>query len=102
MQCTQLRGTPPGGCRAAPGGATLAQAEQQKRPAHPAAWGGGAQVRLPPAAKDLIQRLLCDVDDRLGTAGGAAEVKARTRPAPPGTGQKHPSCCAHLLLFVFS
>ena len=43
--------------------------------------GGGAQVRLPPAARDLIERLLCDVDDRLGTAGGAAEIKAR----PPRT-----------------
>ena len=36
-----------------------------------------AQVRLPPAARDLIERLLCDVDDRLGTAGGAAEIKVR-------------------------
>ncbi|KAK9825923.1 hypothetical protein WJX81_007164 [Elliptochloris bilobata] len=34
------------------------------------------EVRLPPAARDLIERLLCDVDDRLGTAGGAAEIKA--------------------------
>ena len=34
-------------------------------------------MRLPPAARDLIERLLCDVEDRLGTAGGAAEIKVR-------------------------
>ena len=37
--------------------------------------GEGLQVKLPAAAKDLIQRLMCDVDDRLGTHGGAAEIK---------------------------
>ena len=31
---------------------------------------------LSPAAKDLICRLMCDVPDRLGTRGGASEVKA--------------------------
>ena len=34
----------------------------------------GLQVLVPPLAQDLIQRLLCDVDDRLGTHGGAAEI----------------------------
>jgi len=45
--------------------------------------GLARQVRLPPAARDLIERLLCDVDDRLGSAGGAAEIKARRRPSAP-------------------
>ncbi len=35
-----------------------------------------ADAKLPPAARDLIERLLCDVDDRLGTHG-ADEIKAR-------------------------
>eukprot|EP00951_Prasinocladus_malaysianus_P028741 scaffold263215_cov39-Prasinocladus_malaysianus.AAC.5 len=34
------------------------------------------EAKLSPAAKDLIQRLLCDVDDRLGTMGGLEEIKA--------------------------
>ncbi|GAB4837990.1 hypothetical protein Ancab_027516 [Ancistrocladus abbreviatus] len=33
------------------------------------------EARLTPEAKDLISRLLCDVDHRLGT-GGAQEIKA--------------------------
>ena len=33
-------------------------------------------AKLPPAARDLIERLLCDVDDRLGTHG-AEEIKVR-------------------------
>jgi hypothetical protein len=32
---------------------------------------------LSPACRDLIRRLMCDVDDRLGTAGGAAVRSAR-------------------------
>ncbi|CAL5229889.1 g13304 [Coccomyxa viridis] len=34
------------------------------------------EIKLPPPAKDFIQRLLCNVEDRLGTRAGAAEVKA--------------------------
>ena len=41
-------------------------------------------MRLPPAARNLIERLLCDVDDRLGTAGGAAEIKVVPYCAPAG------------------
>ena len=33
------------------------------------------QIKLPPVAKDFIQKLLCNVDDRLGSRGGASEVK---------------------------
>ncbi len=33
-----------------------------------------AEVAVPPLAKDLICRLLCDVEHRLGT-NGAAEIK---------------------------
>jgi len=33
-------------------------------------------AKLSLAAKDLIQRLLCDVDDRIGTQGGVEEIKA--------------------------
>ena len=33
------------------------------------------QIKLPPVAKDFIQKLLCNVDDRLGSHGGASEVK---------------------------
>ena len=32
--------------------------------------------KLSPESKDLVQRLLCDVGERLGTHGGAAEIKA--------------------------
>lgn len=34
------------------------------------------EAQLSPPAKDLIQRLLCDVDTRLGSHAGAAEIKA--------------------------
>jgi serine/threonine kinase 38 len=34
-------------------------------------------AKLPPTARDLIQRLLCDVDDRLGTHG-ADEIKVHS------------------------
>ncbi|BDA44938.1 Serine/threonine-protein kinase tricorner [Coccomyxa sp. Obi] len=34
------------------------------------------EVSLPPHARNLIERLLCNVEDRLGTHGGAQEVKA--------------------------
>ncbi|KAK9804966.1 hypothetical protein WJX73_005308 [Symbiochloris irregularis] len=34
------------------------------------------EAQLTPAARDLIQRLLCDADSRLGTRQGAAEIKA--------------------------
>lgn len=33
------------------------------------------QVQLPKQARNLIERLLCNVEDRLGTHGGAAEVQ---------------------------
>ena len=36
------------------------------------------QIKLPPVAKDFIQKLLCNVDDRLGSLGGASEVKVCT------------------------
>ena len=37
------------------------------------------QVRLPPAAQDLMERLLCDVDDRLGSHGtDQLKVKGHT------------------------
>ena len=42
-----------------------------------------AQVRLPPAARDLIERLLCDVDDRLGTAGAPPRSRCATRCCAP-------------------
>lgn len=32
-------------------------------------------ARLPPAALDLMRRLLCDVEERLGSHGGAQEIK---------------------------
>ena len=35
-----------------------------------------AEVTLSAEARDLIERLLCDVDQRLGTAGGVEEIKA--------------------------
>jgi len=35
-----------------------------------------AEVTLGAEARDLIERLLCDVDQRLGTAGGIPEIKA--------------------------
>jgi serine/threonine kinase 38 len=33
------------------------------------------EVAVSPLAKDLICRLLSDVDDRIGTRGGAPEIK---------------------------
>lgn len=33
------------------------------------------EVPVPPLARDLICRLLCDVEQRLGSHGGAAEIK---------------------------
>ena len=39
-------------------------------------------AKLPPAALDLMQRLLCDVEDRLGSHGGAEEIKVRIRLGP--------------------
>lgn len=33
-------------------------------------------IGITDACKDLIRRLLCDEDDRLGTYGGAAEIQA--------------------------
>ncbi len=38
-------------------------------------FSGGTQVSLPPDARNLIERLLCNVEDRLGSHGGAQEVK---------------------------
>lgn len=35
-----------------------------------------AEAALTPAARDFISRLLCDVDARLGSHGGAAEIRA--------------------------
>ncbi|GIL43873.1 hypothetical protein Vafri_1465 [Volvox africanus] len=52
------------------------------------------EARLSPAARDLICRLMCDVDDRIGTRGGVEEIKSHpffygidwanlyTKPAP--------------------
>jgi serine/threonine kinase 38 len=34
------------------------------------------EPKLSPAAQDLIQRLLCNVDDRLGTQGGVEDIMA--------------------------
>ena len=36
------------------------------------------EVAVPPLARDLICRLLCDVEQRLGSHGGAAEIRVRT------------------------
>jgi hypothetical protein len=33
------------------------------------------EVAVPPLARDLICRLLCDVEQRLGSHGGAAEIR---------------------------
>lgn len=38
--------------------------------------GGEGSKRLDPDAADLVRRLLCDADDRIGSRGGAAEVKS--------------------------
>ncbi|GLC43366.1 hypothetical protein PLESTB_001335700 [Pleodorina starrii] len=35
-----------------------------------------AEARLSPAARDLICRLMCDVDERIGTRGGVEEIKS--------------------------
>uniref|UniRef100_A0A061RG28 non-specific serine/threonine protein kinase n=1 Tax=Tetraselmis sp. GSL018 TaxID=582737 RepID=A0A061RG28_9CHLO len=35
-----------------------------------------SEARLPPAAKDLMQRLMTDADHRLGTQGGVNEIKS--------------------------
>ena len=37
------------------------------------------EARLSPAARDLIARLMCDVDDRVGTRGGVEEIKVRAK-----------------------
>ncbi|EFJ43529.1 hypothetical protein VOLCADRAFT_65875 [Volvox carteri f. nagariensis] len=34
------------------------------------------EARLSPAARDLICRLMCDVEDRIGTRGGVEEIKS--------------------------
>ncbi len=39
------------------------------------------EARLSPAARDLICRLMCDVDDRIGTRGGVEEIKVCMRRA---------------------
>lgn len=41
------------------------------------------EVPVAPLARDLICRLLCDVDDRIGTHGGAAEIKVPQNPSQP-------------------
>ena len=33
------------------------------------------QAKVSPVAKDLISRLLCDADHRIGSQGGAPEIK---------------------------
>lgn len=33
------------------------------------------EARISPAAKDLISSLLCDVENRLGSDGGAEQIK---------------------------
>ncbi len=40
------------------------------------------EVELSPAARDLMSRLMCDVDDRLGTAG-VQDIKVSTVRAAP-------------------
>ena len=35
-----------------------------------------AEAALTPAARDFISRLLCDVEERLGSAGGSAQLRA--------------------------
>lgn len=35
-----------------------------------------AEAALTPAARDFISRLLCDVEERLGSHGGASELRA--------------------------
>ena len=47
------------------------------------------EPRLPAAALDLMRRLLCDVEDRLGSHGGAAEIKVRAAPVPLKLEQKN-------------
>jgi hypothetical protein len=37
--------------------------------------GLGIQVPVDRMARELIERLLCDVEERLGSHGGAAEIK---------------------------
>lgn len=39
------------------------------------------EVAVGAMARDLVCRLLCDVDDRIGTHGGAAEIKVRSATA---------------------
>lgn len=39
-----------------------------------------AQIKVPPVAKDFIQKLLCNVEIRLGTRDGASEVKVGCAP----------------------
>lgn len=34
-----------------------------------------ADVPISPVTRDLIERLMCDVENRLGTLGGAEEIK---------------------------
>lgn len=37
------------------------------------------EARLSPAARDLICRLMCDVEERIGTRGGVEEIKVSMR-----------------------
>ena len=76
------------GCQAAHGSWTAGQAVRCHAyyRANEAAWrnckgldaGACTQVQLPHSARSLIERLLCNVEDRLGSRGGAAEVKVGT------------------------
>jgi hypothetical protein len=52
------------------------------------------EVAVPPLARDLICRLLCDVEQRLGSHGGAAEIRVSpaTRTQAP---RSSPVNCTH-------
>ena len=60
------------------------------------------EVAVPPLARDLICRLLCDVEQRLGSHGGAAEIRVSpakyTQAAQPSPLNPRPRCNRRLPL----
>ncbi len=58
------------------------------------------QIKLPPTAKDFIQKLLCNVEDRLGTRAGAAEVKVSFLCVPALWQHPHVLLSTTWLIFV--
>ena len=48
------------------------------------------QHNLDPTLKDLIESLLCDVEERLGSHGGAEEIKVRLFHGNHGHGLRTP------------